>query len=76
MIQDLFYFTSFFNLLFILLFTFNPDVVKVKREWELYPLKTANPDPLKCVIFSFLFSLFIFIIIKIYNKWNFKKITY
>lgn len=65
---------SLFSLLYIFLFTFNPDIVKVKREWEYYPLKSASPDPIKCLIISFLISLFVFVIIKINERWNFKKI--
>lgn len=51
----------------ILLFTFNIDLVKVKREWEFFPSKTAPPDPLKCLIYSTFFSIGVFVIIKIVN---------
>lgn len=54
---------SLISIVWIILFTFNPCIVKVKKEWEFYPSKQADPDPLKCLIFSSLFSLIIFIII-------------
>lgn len=52
----------------ICLYTFNPDFIKIKKEWEFYPSKNAYPDTLKCLIFAFLGSILIASLLYIKNK--------
>lgn len=48
----------FFPTWWILLFTFNPQIVKVMySESDLFPHPSSPPDPVKCFMFSILFSM-------------------
>lgn len=58
-------FISLINLGWICFFTFNPDFIKVKREWEIYPRKDADPDTLKCLIYATILSLLILVLLKV-----------
>lgn len=53
----------------IVLFTFNPQIVRVMycEEEDLFPHPKAPPDPVKCLMFSVIFTTFVVIIIWIIN---------
>lgn len=40
-----------------MLFSFNPNIVKVVEPVEIFPLPCAPPDPIKCMMYSFLVAV-------------------
>lgn len=55
MISSLSYFyplITLFLLLWVTLYTFNPSIVQIVQSGDVYPVESANPDPMKCWIYS------------------------
>ena len=47
---------TIFSFSWIILFTFNPDFVKVTHQHEIFARPNAEPDPIKCFMISVVIS--------------------
>lgn len=48
---------TIFSFVWILLYTFNPDFVKVSHQHEIFVRPYAHPDPFKCFMFAFVAAI-------------------
>jgi hypothetical protein len=53
---------TLFSFTWILLYTFNPSFVKVTHQTDIFPRPGAEPDTVKCFIYSSLLSIFCLVI--------------